>query len=74
MAESVGRQQELQILAQAIMSLPPRCREVMIMRKVYGWSQKEIAERLDISENTVEAQVRTGVRKCTERLAQYGLP
>lgn len=73
-AESVGRRQELQILAEAIGSLPPRCREVMIMRKVYGWSQKEIAERLNISENTVETQVRTGVRKCTEHLAQYGLP
>jgi RNA polymerase sigma factor (sigma-70 family) len=73
-AESVGRRQELEILAEAIGSLPPRCREVLIMRKVYGWSQKEIAERLNISENTVETQVRTGVRKCTELLAQYGLP
>lgn len=73
-AESVGRRQELQILAEAIRALPLRCREVMIMRKVYGWSQKKIAERLGISENTVETQVRTGVRKCIERLAQYGLP
>lgn len=70
-AEAIGRRQELQILAEAISALPLRCRQVMIMRKVYGLSQKEIAQRLGISENTVETQVRTGVRKCTERLAEY---
>jgi RNA polymerase sigma factor (sigma-70 family) len=73
-ADTVGRQQELEILTLAIQSLPERCRQVLTLRKIYGLSQKQIAVTLDISEHTVEAQVGNGVRRCAEFLARYGLP
>ena len=73
-AEAVGRQQELELLTEAVQSLPERCRQVMTMRKIYGLPQKEIARQLGISEHTVEAQVGLGVRRCAEYLARYGLP
>jgi len=73
-SETVGRQQELQLLTQAIQSLPERCRQVLTLRKIYGLSQKEIAAQLGISEHTVEAQVGNGVRRCAEFLARHGLP
>jgi RNA polymerase sigma-70 factor (ECF subfamily) len=73
-SETVGHQQELELLTQAIQSLPDRCRQVLTLRKIYGLSQKEIAAQLGISEHTVEAQVGNGVRKCAEFLAQRGLP
>jgi RNA polymerase sigma-70 factor (ECF subfamily) len=44
---------------------------VLTLRRLYGLSQREIAARLGISENTVEHQVTIGVRKCTEFLARY---
>ncbi len=69
--ESVARNQELELLTQAIQSLPPRCRQVLTLRRLYGLPQREVAARLGISENTVEHQVTIGVRKCTEFLARY---
>ena len=73
-SETVGRRQELELLTQAIQSLPERCRQVLTLRKIYGLPQREIAAQLGISEHTVEAQVGNGMRKCAEFLARHGLP
>jgi RNA polymerase sigma factor (sigma-70 family) len=62
--EEVSRRQELALLADAIQSLPERCRQVLTLRKIYGLRQREIAQQLGISEHTVEAQVGIGVRRC----------
>ena len=72
--EFAARNQELDLLTQAIQSLPTRCRQVLTLRKIYGLSQKEIAARLGISEHTVEAQVGNGMRGCAKFLALHGLP
>lgn len=72
--ETVGRDQELEILTQAIQSLPDRCRQVLTLRKIYALSQKEIAAQLGISEHTVEVQVANGMRRCAAFLAKHGLP
>jgi RNA polymerase sigma-70 factor (ECF subfamily) len=69
--EAVARHQELELLTQAIQSLPPRCRQVLTLRRLYGLSQREVAARLGVSENVVEHEVAIGVRKCTEFLARY---
>lgn len=63
---AVARAQELELLTQAIQSLPTRCRQVLTLRKIYGLSQKEVAAQLGISENTVEAQGVIGLRKLGE--------
>jgi len=60
---AVARAQELEILTQAVQSLPPRCRQIVTLRKIYGLSQRDIATRLGISEHTVEAQNTIGLRK-----------
>ena len=62
--ESAALQDEIDDLVCAFQSLPERCRQVMTLRKIYGLSQKEIAEKLGISVHTVEAQVGIGLRKC----------
>lgn len=72
--EVVGRHQELELLTEAIQSLPDRCRRVLTLRKIYGLSQKEIAAQLGIAEHTVEAQVANGMRRCSAFLARRGLP
>jgi RNA polymerase sigma factor (sigma-70 family) len=64
--EQVNTGQELALLASAVASLPERCREVLRMRKLDGVSQKDIAHRLQISENTVEKHSRNGVRLCAQ--------
>lgn len=65
-AETVARNQEIELMTQAIHALPDRCRQVMTLRNVYGLPQKEIAAQLGISVRTVEAQVTIGIRRCTE--------
>lgn len=65
-ARSAARSQELELLTQAIQSLPTRCRQVITLRRIYGLSQKEAAARLGIAEHTVEAQTTIGLRKLAD--------
>ncbi len=69
--ETVARNQELELLTEAIQSLPDRCRQVFTLRKVYGMSQRDIAQKLGISEHTVSAQLTIGVQKCTQYMVKY---
>ncbi len=73
-SETTAHNQELELLKQAIQSLPTRCRQVLTLRKIYGLSQRDIAAHLGISEHTVEAQVGNGMRGCAKFLARHGLP
>jgi RNA polymerase sigma-70 factor (ECF subfamily) len=60
--QRASARQELSRLAQAFDRLPPQCRKVVWMRKVEGISQKQVAERLGVSEGAVEKQITKGVR------------
>ena len=64
----VNSHQELMMLVKAVQQLPERCRQVFTLRKVYGYSQKEIAARMNISENTVEQQLIKAARHCAQAL------
>ncbi|MBI5423128.1 MAG: sigma-70 family RNA polymerase sigma factor [Opitutae bacterium] len=70
--ETLTRREDFQVLIDAIQSLPDRCRQVVTLRKIYGLSQRETAERLGITENTVEAQGAIGLRKCIEFFRRRG--
>lgn len=72
-AETAATKQELEILAEAMRTLPERCRQVYTLRKIFGLSQKEIAARLGIAEHTVEAQINKGGRRCVEFLRARGI-
>jgi RNA polymerase sigma factor (sigma-70 family) len=64
--DAVSRQQELELLSEAVRSLPNRCRQVLTLRLLYGLSHKEIAVDLGISRHTVKAQLAKGMRQCSE--------
>lgn len=53
--------QELRRVARALNRLPPRCREVVWLRKVDQMTSKQIAERLGSSPRTVEGQILKGM-------------
>jgi len=72
-AETVSTRQELEFLADALRDLPDRCRQVLTLSKMYGYSAKEVSERLGISEHTVRAQIATGMRRCAEYLRHRGM-
>jgi RNA polymerase sigma factor (sigma-70 family) len=73
-AQTVARSQELELLTQAIQSLPARCRQIITLRKLYGMSQKDVAAQLGISEHTVEAQGTIGLRKLAEYFERADRP
>ncbi len=72
-AATTSAAEEAALLLEAIESLPPRCREVLVLRKFGGRSTREIALELGISEGTVELQGAKGMRRCAEFLRQRGL-
>lgn len=57
---------KLELMQLAMESLPPRCREILLLSKMEGVAYKEIAERLNISVKTVEAQMRIAYIKIRE--------
>jgi RNA polymerase sigma-70 factor (ECF subfamily) len=55
-------------LEEAINKLPERCREVFVLSKVEELSNKEIAEKLNISVKTVEVQMTKALSRLREEL------
>jgi len=68
--QQVATDKEFAQYCQAIRQLPIQCRKVFILKKVYGYSQKEIAQKLAISESTVEKHIGLGVKRCTYFMMQ----
>lgn len=61
------------LLADAVESLPARCREIFVMRKLQGMSQRETATRLGLSERTVEVQISRAMSRCAAFLRRHGV-
>lgn len=57
--------EEFELFCKAVRQLPLQCRRVFVLKKVYGYSQKEIAEDLNISESTVEKHIAFGIKRCS---------
>lgn len=50
--------------------LPVQCRRAFVLRKVYGYSQREIAKAMNISESTVEKHIAEGIKRCLNYIEQ----
>lgn len=57
---------QLQLLTEAVDSLPPRCREIFVLCQVEGLAQSEVARRLGLSANTVAVQSARGLQRCEQ--------
>ena len=73
-SHAVARAEELEMLANAIQSLPARCRQVLTLRKIYGLSQKETAAELGIAEHTVEIQSSLALKKLNAYFRKHTAP
>jgi RNA polymerase sigma-70 factor (ECF subfamily) len=67
--DQVAAKQEFEFFCEAVRQLPLQCRRAFVLRKVYGYSQKEIAETLSLSENTVEKHIAHGIKRCGHFMA-----
>ena len=69
----LDERQRHETLAEALASLPERCREVVQLRFQENLSYKEIAERLGVTTDTVKVQLGRGVRRCAKFFASRDL-
>jgi RNA polymerase sigma-70 factor (ECF subfamily) len=65
MYEKTLSDREFSHFCEAVRQLPIQCRKVFVLKKVYGYSQREIAAQLNLSESTVEKHISTGMKRCT---------
>lgn len=66
--EQVDSRQRMVLFWEAVATLPEQCRQVFILKKVYGHSHQEISKRLGISISTTEKHAAAGLRRCSEFL------
>lgn len=63
----------LEVYVVGLDELPPKCREVFILIREEGLKYAEVAERLNISVKTVDAQLQKAVSRLKERINNYFL-
>lgn len=68
--DQVAASREFEHFCEAVRHLPLQCRKAFVLKKVYGYSQKEIADKLNISENTVEKHIAMGLNRCRQYMQQ----
>lgn len=68
--DQVCSDENFSIFCAAVRELPVQCRRAFVLRKVYGCSQREIAEEMQISEKTVEGHVANGITRCKRIIAK----
>ena len=71
--ETLNYQEKVAALADVLAELPDRCREIVVLRKLRGLSQKEVAAQLGLSERTVENQMARGMKRCAIQFRRRGI-
>ncbi len=64
--------QEVVTVTTALNKLPKMCRDTLVLRRIEGLSQKEVARRLGISEKTVEKHMANGIHMLIETFGRGG--
>lgn len=59
------------IIYKAIDTLPEKCREIFILCKIEGLKYEEVAEKMNISPNTVKNQVVIALKKMKKELKDF---
>ncbi|PRZ01634.1 RNA polymerase sigma-70 factor (ECF subfamily) [Marinilabilia salmonicolor] len=60
-----------QLIHETLEELPPRCREVFDLSRFGGLKNREIAEKLNITEKAVEANISRALKKLKVELKDY---
>lgn len=66
--QELDEQRSMLRFANIVAKLPPQCQRVFVLRKIYGFSNQEVASRLGISVSTVEKHVAAGMKRCLDSL------
>jgi len=71
-ADEYESKEKFRTLCAAVKDLPTQCRKAFIMKRVFGYSLREISARLDISQSTAEKHIAKGVLRCADYLKNKG--
>ena len=62
--ERVSSEEDFARFCQAVRHLPTQIRRAFVLKKVYGYTQREIAEEMGLSESTIEKHIAQGIKRC----------
>lgn len=71
--DQLDARRRFEAFCSAVDSLPPVCRRVFVLRKVYKLSQAEIGAVLGIAQSTIEKHVAKGLVRCRDHLRERDL-
>lgn len=71
--DKVSTNEEFYQFCEAVRLLPVQCRRAFVLKKVYGYTQREIAKEMTISESTVEKHIAEGIKRCNYFMIQHGV-
>ena len=71
--DQVCSDEEFSRFCDGVRYLPVQCRRAFVLKKVYGYSQREIAKVMRISERTVEKHIANGIKRCLYFMEQQGM-
>ena len=64
----VASDEEFVLFCEAVRELPKQCRRAFILKKVYGFTLKEIMAEMGVGQPTVETHIVNGTKKCVQYL------
>ncbi|WP_075186619.1 RNA polymerase sigma factor [Teredinibacter haidensis] len=64
--DELESKKKLEFFCQALDHLPEKCRTAFVLRRVYGYPHKRIAEEMGISTRTVEIHITRAIVRCTD--------
>ena len=70
----VALEQAVAIVERTLLALPPRCRQVFLLRTSHEQSYEAIAQRLGVSKRTVEREMQAALDACQRELRGGELP
>ena len=60
--------ENFEIFCRAVQQLPVKCRRAFVLCRVYGFSQKEAAEHMDIGVSAIESHLARATRRCMDTM------
>ena len=66
----VASDEEFALFCEAVRSLPRQCRRAFVLKKVYGYTLKEIMAEMDLGRPTVETHIVNGTKRCVQYLRE----
>lgn len=66
--------EEFVLFCEAVRELPKQCRRAFVLKKVYGYTLKEIMAEMGVGQPTVETHIVNGTKKCVQYLRERHKP